>query len=136
MIIRRLLAIAALLTSSILGTAATEGMAQNDNKTYSLKAGGMSMQVQPCSESILRIRISQDGNFDESLMERYGIIKTDWEPVKADVRTSGGRWTLATAGYSLSIDKKSGIMSVKDASGNVVIRNISYSCMSWRTMAA
>jgi hypothetical protein len=39
MIIRRLLAIAALLTSSILGTAATEGMAQNDNKTYSLKAG-------------------------------------------------------------------------------------------------
>lgn len=127
MIIRRLLAIAALLTSSILGTAATEGMAQNDNKTYSLKAGGMSMQVQPCSESILRIRISQDGNFAESLMERYGIIKTDWKPVKADVRTSGGRWTLATAGYSLSIDKKSGIMAVKDASGNVVIRNISYS---------
>ncbi|MDD7456324.1 MAG: glycoside hydrolase family 31 protein [Bacteroidales bacterium] len=127
MIIRRLLAITALLAGSIIGAAAADGVEQRDNQTYSLKAGGMSMRVQACSDGIFRVRISQNGDFTESLMERYGIVKTDWEPVKTDVRTNRDRWMLATAGYSLSIDKKSGIIAVKDASGNIVIRNISYS---------
>lgn len=106
---------------------AAEGKSEQDNaRTYSLKAGGIEMQVQPCSENIFRIRLSQNGKFTESLMERYGIVKTDWQPIKASTKSTGRKWTLTTNGYSISIDKKSGNMMVKDGEGNTVIRNISY----------
>ena len=36
------------------------------------------IQIEPYTDRIIRIRVSDHKDFPETLMERYGIIKTDW----------------------------------------------------------
>lgn len=87
---------------------------------------GLTVSVEACSESIFRIKVSPRKDFSESLMERYGLIKTDWSEVRTDISDKGGVWTLKTPEYSLAIDKKSGAMTVKDARGGKVIREVRF----------
>ena len=75
---------------------------------------GLTVSVEACSESIFRIKVSPRKDFTESLMERYELIKTDWSDVKTDISDKGGVWTLKTSEYSLAINKKTGVMTVKD----------------------
>ncbi len=97
------------------------------NPAYKVKINdGLTVSVEACSGSIFRIRVSPRKDFTESLMERYGIIKTDWSEVDAKVSDKGGVWTLKTPGYSLAINKKTGVMTVKDAKGGSVIRKVSF----------
>lgn len=42
---------------------------------------GLNMNVEVCTDGIFRIRVTPHSTFSESLMQRYGIIKTDWSPV-------------------------------------------------------
>ncbi|MBR0532907.1 MAG: hypothetical protein IJJ96_09905, partial [Bacteroidales bacterium] len=44
-------------------------------------ADGHNVMVDVCDDGIFRIRISPRKEFEESLLERYGCIKTDWSPV-------------------------------------------------------
>lgn len=85
-----------------------------------------SVSVEACSESIFRIKVSPRKDFTESLMERYELIKTDWSEVKTDISDKGGVWTLKTPEYSLAINKKTGVMTVKDAKGGKVIREVRF----------
>lgn len=87
---------------------------------------GLTVSVEACSESIFRIKVSPRKDFTESLMERYEIIKTDWSEVKTDISDKGGVWTLKTPVYSLAINKKTGVMTVKDAKGGKVIREVRF----------
>ena len=87
---------------------------------------GLTVSVEACSESIFRIKVSPRKDFTESLMERYEIIKTDWSEVKTDISDKGGVWTLKTPEYSLAINKKTGVMTVKDAKGGKVIREVRF----------
>ncbi len=97
------------------------------NPAYKVKINdGLTVSVEACSGSIFRIRVSPRKDFTESLMERYGIIKTDWSDVDAKVSDKGGVWTLKTPEYSLAINKKTGVMTVKDAKGGSVIRKVSF----------
>ena len=66
-------------------------------------ANGNTVQVDVCDEGIFRVRISPRKEFEESLMERYGCLKTDWAPVKTTQTTKGGEWTVSTGKYSLSV---------------------------------
>lgn len=54
------------------------------------------------------------------------LIKTDWSEVKTDISDKGGVWTLKTPEYSLAINKKTGVMTVKDAKGGKVIREVRF----------
>lgn len=54
------------------------------------------------------------------------LIKTDWSDVKTDISDKGGVWTLKTPEYSLAINKKTGVMTVKDAKGGKVIREVRF----------
>lgn len=87
---------------------------------------GLTVSVEACSESIFRIKVSPRKDFTESLMERYELIKTDWSDVKTDISDKGGVWTLKTPEYSLAINKKTGVMTVKDANGGKVIREVRF----------
>ena len=87
---------------------------------------GLTVSVEACSESIFRIKVSPRKDFTESLMERYELIKTDWSDVKTDISDKGGVWTLKTSEYSLAINKKTGVMTVKDAKGGKVIREVRF----------
>ena len=87
-------------------------------------ANGNTVRVDVCDEGIFRVRISPRKEFEESLMERYGCIKTDWAPVKTTESSKGNEWTVATKGYSLTVNKKTGVISLKDAKGNSVVREI------------
>ena len=97
------------------------------NPTHKVKINdGLTVSVEACSESIFRIKVSPRKDFTESLMERYEIIKTDWSEVKTDISDKGGVWTLKTPEYSLAINKKTGVMTVKDAKGGSVIREVRF----------
>lgn len=97
------------------------------NPTHKVKINdGLTVSVEACSESIFRIKVSPRKDFTESLMERYELIKTDWSEVKTDISDKGGVWTLKTPEYSLAINKKTGVMIVKDAKGGKVIREVRF----------
>lgn len=97
------------------------------NPTHKVKINdGLTVSVEACSESIFRIKVSPRKDFTESLMERYELIKTDWSDVKTDISDKGGVWTLKTPEYSLAINKKTGVMTVKDANGGKVIREVRF----------
>lgn len=97
------------------------------NPTHKVKINdGLTVSVEACSGSIFRIKVSPRKDFTESLMERYELIKTDWSEVKTDISDKGGVWTLKTPEYSLAINKKTGVMIVKDAKGGKVIREVRF----------
>lgn len=97
------------------------------NPTHKVKINdGLTVSVEACSESIFRIKVSPRKDFTESLMERYELIKTDWSEVKTDISDKGGVWALKTSEYSLAINKKTGVMTVKDAKGGKVIREVRF----------
>ena len=97
------------------------------NPTHKVKINdGLTVSVEACSESIFRIKVSPRKDFTESLMERYELIKTDWSDVKTDISDKGGVWTLKTSEYSLVINKKTGVMTVKDSKGGKVIREVRF----------
>lgn len=97
------------------------------NPTHKVKINdGLTVSVEACSGSIFRIKVSPRKDFTESLMERYDLIKTDWSEVKTDFSDKGGVWTLKTPEYSLAINKKTGVMTVKDAKGGKVIREVRF----------
>ena len=97
------------------------------NPTHKVKINdGLTVSVEACSESIFRIKVSPRKDFTESLMERYELIKTDWSEVKTDISDKGGVWTLKTPEYSLAINKKTGVMTVKDAKGGNVIKEVRF----------
>lgn len=97
------------------------------NPTHKVKINdGLTVSVEACSESIFRIKVSPRKDFTESLMERYELIKTDWSEVKTDISDKGGVWTLKTPEYSLAINKKTGVMTVKDAKGGKIIREVRF----------
>ena len=78
-------------------------------------ADGHNVLVDVCDEGIFRVRISPRKEFEESLMERYGCIKTDWAPVKATESNKGSEWTVTTTGYSLTVNKKTGVIALKES---------------------
>ena len=89
-------------------------------------SNGNTLRVEACAEGVFRVRISPRPSFEESLMERYGCIKTDWAPVWTVDRTRGAEWTLATKEYALTVNRKTGTLSVADAGGAPVLREIRF----------
>jgi alpha-glucosidase (family GH31 glycosyl hydrolase) len=85
---------------------------------------GYFMRIQPCSDKIIRIRVSANNLFNESLLERYEIVKNDFQKVEVQCSVNGNTVTLNTGFMILTIDKNMGTMSLKDKSGKVLVNNI------------
>ncbi len=53
-----------------------------EKQAYDIRLkNGLYMNVAVCTDGIFRVRITPKKALEESLMERYGIIKTDWKNV-------------------------------------------------------
>ena len=97
----------------------------NANTKHSVElANGLSVSVEVCSNTIFRVQVSPDGQFPEALLNRYGIVKTDWPGVGEKVSEEGGVFSVSTSSASISIDKASGTICLKDANGKTVVREI------------
>jgi alpha-glucosidase len=88
-------------------------------------ASGKYMRVEACTDKIIRVRISANNNFKESLLERYEILKTDWQNVGVKQTEERNKITLSTGKYILSINKISGELSWSDMDGKPFVDNIS-----------
>lgn len=103
----------------------TFSFAQSSENTASVLLNNKKyLKVQACTNQIFRIRVSDNTEFPESLMERYGILKTDWENVTITSKKSKGKQLIQTANFQLSIDEKNGEISVSDSKGNAIINKI------------
>ncbi len=87
---------------------------------------GSFLQFQTCSDQIFRIRLSEKNEFPESLMERYGIIKTDWKQADNKVSKKDGNQRIQTSGYQFIINEANGDITVKDSAGHVFIEQIRF----------
>ena len=91
---------------------------QANRKNYVLKLeNGNFVSVEACANGIFRLKISPRENFAESLMERYGIVKSDWTGVDAKISETGSEWALATPEYRIIIDKGTGRIDVEELGG-------------------
>ena len=85
---------------------------------------GTYVKVEVCSENIFRVRMSSVGDFPQSLMERYGLVCTDWEETKVTTTESGSKLTFATSSYALTVDKTTGKVSLADTDGRIIVEEI------------
>ena len=120
---KRILLTLALALSALSAFAATPRSVKLDN--------GLSMNVEVISESIFRVQISPDKTFPEALLNRYGVVKTDWPEVKVDYEFDAGQpaglnetYIFSTGKATLCIAKANGAVTLKDADGKVVVRDI------------
>ena len=103
--------------------AATPAIAQ---KTYDFETPrGIRVSVQACTDDIFRIRVSPRSRYSEALMERYGIVKSDWQQVHTSFSAENGIYTIGTASCKLVVDESTESVSVvKD--GRTVVQGVSF----------
>ncbi len=82
------------------------------------------ISIQSCSDHIFRIRVSAKSDFPQTLMERYGILKTDWGTVSVSLKNKNGNRVIQTNNYQLTVNETSGNISVKDSFGKLIISNV------------
>ena len=59
------------------------------------------MNVEICSDQIIRVRIAPRDTFSESLLERYKILRTNWDAVDVSEKTSGDITKLFTPTHDI-----------------------------------
>lgn len=84
------------------------------------------LSVQVCTDKIFRIRISNKPVFPESLMERYGIIKSDWNSVNKISKKGNNTKIIQTDNFRIYISLDDGSIAVKDLKGNLIIDKINF----------
>ena len=87
-------------------------------------ASGDVVRIEAVTPNIFRVRLAADGRFEPSLMERYGIVKTDWPALDLKTRAESGATTFETAGGSLSVRAADGQLQLRDSAGAVLCERI------------
>ena len=87
---------------------------------------GETLQATACADNIFRLRISPSGEFPETLMERYGILKTDWEAVDAKALHRDHTVSISTGTHTLRIDKASGAVSLQANDGTFLVESVCF----------
>jgi len=92
---------------------------QLDKSTY--------VKIEPCTPQVFRIRVSVDGNFNQSLIERYEIIKKDWPVFDYKKEDNNNRLSINTGEAVLILDKKNKTIAITDKSGKAIVEKIDFS---------
>ena len=82
------------------------------------------LRVEAVSAGIFRVRLSADGRFEPSLMERYGIVRTDWPALEPTVIEEDGATRVTTATAMLAVRLRDGRMQLFDAQGKAICEEI------------
>ena len=108
---------------STLGVALLSGAIQAKSVDIGL-SGGDVLRVEPVADRIIRVRLSADGKFESSLMERYGIVRTNWAPTDFTTTEENGVTSLKGKHGSLTIRKEDGRMQLLDSKGKSICDQI------------
>jgi hypothetical protein len=82
------------------------------------------LRVEAVNSAVFRVRLSADGRFEPSLMERYGIVRTDWPVQEATVREADGVTRIATGLATLAVRLQDGRMQLLDSQGKALCEEI------------
>ena len=88
---------------------------------------GLCVVVECCSDQVFRVRISPQGTtVPENLMDRYGIVRNDWPDLHPSVKEDNGLALVSNGRYILSLDERTGCISISDKENNKLIGDIIY----------
>lgn len=87
---------------------------------------GQKMQIDFCTDSIFRVRVSEVDTFATSWLERYGLIKNDWAPVKVAQRNVGESTIYTTSAYKVWVSRKDGSIRVTDLKDKPIVQDAAY----------
>ena len=85
---------------------------------------GDSIRIEALSPVILRVRLSSDGTFSESMMERYGIVRKEWPAAKVSRQETADGEEISTGQVTFTIRHRDGRMSLRDNQGKMIIEKI------------
>ena len=98
-----------------------------EKQAYDIRLkNGLYMNVAVCTDGIFRVRITPKKALEEALMERYGIIKTDWKNVNVKHKDSSNQFEITTNTNKLVVNKKTGAITVYDKNGKVIIDKVEH----------
>jgi alpha-glucosidase (family GH31 glycosyl hydrolase) len=85
---------------------------------------GRVLSVEACTPAVFRVRTSSDGSFAPSLMERYGVVRGAWDPVKVTETRRAGSVELRTDSLRLRIDGRTGSLTLFSPTGETMVGGI------------
>ncbi len=118
-VVAGLLSLALLILTSLPAQAVTH---------YDLKLhNGLYMNLQVCTDGIIRVRISPRKNFAENLLLRYGCQKTDWADVNSKVTEDKNSFSVVTSRCLLKVNKRDASMQLCDSRGRIIVDRVTFS---------
>ena len=85
---------------------------------------GQILRVECVAADIIRVRLSSNGVFEPSLMERYGVVRTDWPKCEfTSLRETDG-WRISTPSGGLRVRASDGRMELLDGQGQTLCAGI------------
>ena len=84
------------------------------------------MNIQACQDGIFRVRLSPRDRYAENLMVRYGLQKTDWQPVACTVSDTREAFSLATKTCVLTVNKADGSLSLRQKNGKTMVSRVGF----------
>ncbi len=107
------------------GVAVSQFLAVVHAKPVDFKLGtGDVLRVEPVAANIIRVRLSADGTFEPSLLERYGIVRTDWPECRFGPTQRGSAAWISTETGTLAIDVNNGRMQWVNRQGQTICEQI------------
>jgi alpha-glucosidase (family GH31 glycosyl hydrolase) len=82
------------------------------------------VRIEVLTSNIFRVRLAADGRFEPSLMERYGIVRTNWPASDFKTRAGDGSTIIETADGSLSVRAADGQMRLLNSAGITLCEQI------------
>ncbi len=75
---------------------------------------GQHLEAQAVASGIFHVRLYSEHSTD-SLLDRYGVVRSDWPRVESTTRSDGELSILHTADAELSVSRKNGAITLRDA---------------------
>lgn len=110
-----------------IGLMLVSGMRLGAKSSFDIKtADGLKMNIEVCTGKIVHIRMSQTDEFPESIMQRYGIVRSEWPEINARCKEDGRKAVISSGEFSITVNKKDGSFSVSDKDGKSIISSVSF----------
>ncbi|GAA4834817.1 hypothetical protein GCM10023310_10400 [Paenibacillus vulneris] len=93
----------------------------NSSVTLRVESGGF-VRVEVIGEWTFRIQLSRDAQFKDAALLKYGIVRGSWPKVRFELQETGDGWQIQTSGAQLSVSKYDGRIVLKDAKGQILLR--------------
>jgi alpha-glucosidase (family GH31 glycosyl hydrolase) len=94
-----------------------------------LRSGEMAKVIADTPE-IFHIQISRNGIFKTSILERYGLVRRNWRPVRMRQSTAGDLTSFKTSEARLILNSSTGRLRLLDKTGEVIMNRLALSVRS------